>query len=90
VSKSIRRSDECRQRFIKNAENNRRNIEKQLFSEQKSKLNSRVEFDCENLSKENENRNNREKNLETKKIFQVIVSSDRRNIETTSIRKRRK
>jgi hypothetical protein len=47
-----------------------------LSSEQKSKLNSRVEFDCENLSEENENRNNREKSFETKEISQVIVLSD--------------
>ncbi len=89
VSKSIRRFDECKQQFIKNAKNNRRNVEKQLSSKQKSKFSSRVELDCENLLKENENRNNREKSFETKKIFQVIVSNDQRDIETTSTRKRR-
>ncbi len=86
--KSIRRSDECRQQFFRNAKNNRRDVERQLYSERKQ-FSSRVEFDCEELSKENENRNSREKNFETKKTFQVIVSRDRQDIETTSTRKRR-
>jgi hypothetical protein len=89
VSKSIRRSDECKQQFIKKAKNNRRNVEKQLSSEQKSKLNLRVKFDCKNFSKENENRNNREKNFETKKIFQVMILNNRLDLEITSTRKRR-
>jgi hypothetical protein len=62
---------------------------KQLLSEQKTKLNSRVELDCENFSKESENHCNREKNFETKKIVQVIVSRHRANLKTISTRKRR-
>jgi hypothetical protein len=89
MSKSIRCFDECKQQFIKNANNNRRNVEKQLFLIKKSKFNSRVEFNYENLSKENENRNNPEKNFEMKKILQVIVSKDRENLEMISTRKHR-
>jgi hypothetical protein len=55
----------------------------------KIKVQLALEFNCENLSEENENRNNRKKNFKKKKIFQIIVSNDRRNIETISIRKRR-
>ncbi len=84
VSKSIRCFDECKQQFIKNAINNRRDVEKQLFSKQKTKFNSRVELDCENFSKENENRSNREKSFEAKKIFQIIVSKNREDSETIS------
>ncbi len=85
VSKSIRCFDKYKQQFIKNAKNNRRNVEKKMSSKQKSKFDSRVELDCENFSKENENCNNREKNFKTKKILQVIISRNRKNLETISI-----
>jgi hypothetical protein len=88
VSKSIRRFDECKQQFIKTQKTIDETLKSNYLQNKNQSSTHALNSTAKNFQKRMKIVTIVKKILKNK-IFQFIVSNDRRDIETTSTRKRR-